>query len=763
MNTTTPHHYRLSRILLMCLLAATSQILGPNKTMGQDAEHTFVPATVVSSADSGPSLRRNTAWSEIKDDWVYDLAISGDRAYLAKGIAGLAVWDISELENPIELSRHDTEGLARLAHLQGTTLVIANGVFETEQPMELRLSIFDLSEDPPILVAVTHLPGIVTGMVGLESSVFVTFSSRRGQHLTRIDITDPTNPILTEISEFGAVAAMTISGNRGYIGTDSILHIVDLSESGEIQRLGKFEQPGNTFWKMVAQGEHLFTNTRGVGAGGIGAKLQALDVSIPASVTVQWEQGVSGPFGLNSLEASENLIAAAGPAGQLHVFDTKDPSNRPQRISTGFTVNGGASLEFADESLWIAEPFRGLTWFDLSDASAPIEIGNFGLETVVRKAVRVEDDIYAIDDFLGLALHELQSSGEPKLIGHHQDRSYYTDFAVRGHSAFAVSSGSRFESFDLSQSDGPALLASDRLGVTWSEGLDVDGDHAYVAVGEDGMVIVDIADPAHPVKVSQLSPLPSTPEWPKAIKVRDGIAYIASGEGFLSVDVSNPQEPRRLGSYGLGEQADVVDIDLWGNVAVLANNWRRSGIGILLLDVSDPERPHRFDRISAHGAVESISVYGNRIAAVTQDGSLVVIDAESSQTLAEEKFGINTTSTRQRRAVIQANGRFALRHALRSRVVFDENGIIVTHPNYGMMHFELIEGSRIEQISLDENQVPTLTLSGLSQGKVEILASEDLIDWRILGIHDPTSGNVYRDEGAEPFSKRFYRLRSLTP
>lgn len=760
MTDITPKHDLLNRILLTGLLATASPIFGPNRTVAQDAPNTPVPATPVSSNQASLSLSRNAAWPVIKDDWVYDLEISGDRAYLARGITGLAVWDVSDLENTIELSRHDTGGLARLAHLQGTTLVIANGVFEGAPPPEIRLSIFDLSEDRPILTDVTYLPGIVTGMTGLGSTVFATSSSGRAKYLTRIDLSDPTHPVLTDISEFGDVSAMTISGNRGYIGADSILHIIDLSESGEIQRLGKFEQPGNDFWMMSSQGNHIYTNTQGVGAGGIGQQLQALDASIPSSVTVLWEQAVTGFFGLASFEVSGKRIAASGGAGQLHIFDITDPTVRPQRTSTGFTVNRGVSLEFGDESLWVAEPFRGLTWFDLSDATAADEKGNFGLETVVRKAVRVEDLVYSIDDFLGLAIHKLQASGEPKLIGHHQDRSFYTDFAVRGDDAFAVSSKSRFESFDLSHPESPALRASARLGVTWSEGFDIVGDYAYVVAGDDGLVIVDITDPANPNKVSQLPSLSSQSEWLAAVKVRDGIAYIANGEGLLVVDVSNPLAPQRLASYGLEGRADVVDIDLWGNVVVLASNSPASGTGLTLVDVSNPERPQRFDRITAHGAVEAVSVFENLIAIVTRDGSLVVIDAETSQTIAAEKFGINNTGTRQRRAVFQANGRAVVRPFMRSGVVFDENGIIVTHPSYGMMHFELLEGIRIERIALDENQVPELILSGISQSQVEILGSENLIDWRVLGIHDPSAGNVFRDEPAKPFSARYYRLRS---
>ena len=158
--------------------------------------------------------------------------------------------------------------------------------------------------------------------------------------------------------------------------------------------------------------------------------------------------------------------------------------------------------------------------------------------------------------------------------------------------------------------------------------------------------------------------------------------------------------------------------------------------------------------------VEAVSVFENRIALVTQDGSLVVINAETSQTIAEERFGINNTGTRQRRAVFQANGRAVVRPAMRSRIVFDENGIIVTHPSYGIMHFELLDGVRIERISINENQVPELTLSGISQSEVEILASENLIDWSVLGIHDPKDGPVFRDLSAKSLSARYYRLQS---
>jgi hypothetical protein len=70
--------------------------------------------------------------------------------------------------------------------------------------------------------------------------------------------------------------------------------------------------------------------------------------------------------------------------------------------------------------------------------------------------------------------------------------------------------------------------------------LEVVGDVAYVTGGSPGLRVIDISDPAFPVKLGTVY----TPYSAAAIKVVGDFAYVAArGDGLRVIDVSNPESP----------------------------------------------------------------------------------------------------------------------------------------------------------------------------------------------------------------------------
>ncbi|NLH37755.1 MAG: hypothetical protein GX468_06455, partial [Thermotogaceae bacterium] len=68
-------------------------------------------------------------------------------------------------------------------------------------------------------------------------------------------------------------------------------------------------------------------------------------------------------------------------------------------------------------------------------------------------------------------------------------------------------------------------------------------NYAYVADGEYGITIIDIADPQTPFKITSFD----TPGFAYSVYVKDNIAYVADGEkGLVIIDVSNVQKPNQL-------------------------------------------------------------------------------------------------------------------------------------------------------------------------------------------------------------------------
>ena len=110
----------------------------------------------------------------------------------------------------------------------------------------------------------------------------------------------------------------------------------------------------------------------------------------------------------------------------------------------------------------------------------------------------------------------------------------YVDIALQENRALAIN-GSNLDIFDISD---PAKIS--KLGTARSEGsqrVTVDAYDAYVALGDRGLDIVDIANPCAPRIIEHL------PIKTYAVALHSDHAYLAAEDGFLILDVSAPTQP----------------------------------------------------------------------------------------------------------------------------------------------------------------------------------------------------------------------------
>lgn len=127
----------------------------------------------------------------------------------------------------------------------------------------------------------------------------------------------------------------------------------------------------------------------------------------------------------------------------------------------------------------------------------------------------------------------------------------------------------------------------------------VAGNHAYVAAGSGGLIVLDVSNPAKPVRVGSY--------WASGVTrcvqvsgsrayvartVREGGGCIAESRGRFDVlDVTDPAKPKLLGSHPMPRS--IVDLQIVGQLAYVVTLAQHSGgesSGMEVLDVSDPTR-----------------------------------------------------------------------------------------------------------------------------------------------------------------------------
>ncbi len=151
----------------------------------------------------------------------------------------------------------------------------------------------------------------------------------------------------------------------------------------------------------------------------------------------------------------------------------------------------------------------------------------------------------------------------------------------------------------------------------WALGVTVAGDYAYIADGDSGLRIVNIVDPAHPVEVGFYD----TPGWSLGVTVAGDYVYVADGDaGLRIVDVADPVHPVEIGSYGtLGSAYDVAIV---GNYAYIA----ASNMGLRIVDVSAPNNLVEVGSYVMERDVQGIALNDMYAYLAATNGGLRVID-----------------------------------------------------------------------------------------------------------------------------------------
>lgn len=158
-----------------------------------------------------------------------------------------------------------------------------------------------------------------------------------------------------------------------------------------------------------------------------------------------------------------------------------------------------------------------------------------------------------------------------------------------------VSRGGRLLILDISTPAAPVLVGKTSPVPTPIVGLAIHGDYAYLAAGESGMWVVDVADPEAPVVIGHWQATAPVSQ----VVVSDNHAYAIAGILFV-VDISDQAAPHTVGQYVQG----VRDIVINDGIAYLATE---QGLDILSLD--DPVHPQRLGLLGVDGLGEQIAVW----------------------------------------------------------------------------------------------------------------------------------------------------------
>ena len=253
----------------------------------------------------------------------------------------------------------------------------------------------------------------------------------------------------------GPADLVELDGRRAYVAADRTLTVFDLSDLAAPRQHGSYTFP-EKIWGFVVVGE---------------------------------------------------LVYAAADFFGLGILDVSDPDH-PQLLGSSRTPGQAKDVDVSGTTAVLADHMSGVDLVDVSDARAPAALGSVYLDGYSRDVAVLGPRAYAVDDPSGFYVLDLQETGswEPTSAIQSADGPRMVEVSETASPPLAVLLGhGTLQVYDLSDPAAPAYRSTY---ATPGNALRValDGDRAYVADGERGMLVVGLQDPAAPRVVGSYRP-----------------------------------------------------------------------------------------------------------------------------------------------------------------------------------------------------------------------------------------------------------------
>jgi len=524
---------------------------------------------------STPGSILQVGQSEVMTNDSDNLEVAGDYAYLADpGISDgvnvgsrLHILNISDPADPYEAAYLENDGYRAFdIRLFDGFAYLANGN---------GLWVVDLS-DPLNPASVTRM-SISGGTVRRVHVAYHVPTNKAyayllvGDYLVVVDITDPANPVRRTDLEVGpTLLAIELDEDRAYIIDDiGALHVIDISNPLLLSETAATPSDTFTFGKIEIRGDTLFISDDGDG-------VHILDAS-----------GTGLPLELGLYPLSDYVSDLAVLPGQPKVFVSTYPDLRAidvtvpsvpveagsyhQEGSIPGTLRSGDYL-YVSRGQYFPDSVEAYAFSDLEN---PVKAGSLPVPAYVNSIVG--DNLYLLreinwdTDPLILPALVVADIHDPTALSVTDvftgTGNYVVDVAVFGNRAYLAERSEGLHIIDVSDPhDLQEIAVYNRGDGIYSVSVATPANepsktYAYLGTEYSGLVVLDVTDPysisekgsigggwgAEVEFIAVYAPTQMTGPLPAA-----GY-YIALVDSYFTrlVDVSNPEAPTLLGTYGL--------------------------------------------------------------------------------------------------------------------------------------------------------------------------------------------------------------------
>ncbi|MDO8335496.1 MAG: hypothetical protein Q7T74_01785, partial [Candidatus Saccharibacteria bacterium] len=337
----------------------------------------------------------------------------------------------------------------------------------------------------------------------------------------------------------------------------------------------------------------------------------------------------SGNVNIGTGSATEKLTLNGGN------FLQKADGN-PVLKGTFNTPNNAQDIYIAGKYAYVADGTT-LQVIDISNPSSPIQIGTNSSFTAAVSVYVAGKYAYVVDTTaaIGLKVLDISNPLAPQVIGTYAGGGNGMDVFVTGNKAYYLDTIDGLTILDISNPANPIRLYKDVSVTQLAESIYVMGKYAYVGDFNNLLYIFDISDSSSPTLVKQQNVTNTV----RGVYVSGKYVYLAQNTlGLMIVDVSNPNAPTIVGS--LDTTGNATGVFVSGKYAYLSTGTS----GLQIIDISNPTLPQYIGAYDTSGSALNSFVSGKY--AYVSDGTsgLQVVDINGIDSPAASIGNISTNS-----------------------------------------------------------------------------------------------------------------------
>tara|TARA_B100001250_G_scaffold204423_1_gene175396 strand:+ start:2607 stop:5126 length:2520 start_codon:yes stop_codon:yes gene_type:complete len=262
---------------------------------------------------------------------------------------------------------------------------------------------------------------------------------------------------------------------------------------------------------------------------------------------------------------SGNYMYLVGYSGILYIFNIENPTN-PILVGSKIVQETGGlhSVSISGNYAYVGSRY-GLEIIDIKELTNPTHVESYDTNNTVFDVTISGNYAYFVDGIGGLTIINIEDPSTSSLVGKYAiEYDSFSKVTVSGRYAYLVNAFGGIEILNIEDPTNPTHVGS-YDGSYNVYNVIISGNYAYLANAFGGMTIINIEDPTNPTTLQYYI----TNDGVFDIAISGNYLYLTNDDGLLILDIENPANPDLIGKYNLHKSSSETPYD--SSVTILEN------------------------------------------------------------------------------------------------------------------------------------------------------------------------------------------------